>query len=215
VEELVTGATCSTVANAQFATDLECTVNGLPDLVAGDGVTGNLGYRFAVTAVSNVAGTPTPGYSAPLPTAPFTSTSLPTRFDGGGAAALPTLTERLAARLVEPWVPTPVIDIQAAGARPLTVQIAGYVAVPMGRVRIANPNRDAVKINGGIMVGTFNVDPWMLTDPPESAPIGFKNDIVLQRKVRITSRAGNATSSATVEVNEDGAGYAVNSWVIQ
>jgi hypothetical protein len=45
-------------------------------------------------------------------------------------------------------------------------------------------------------------------------PIGFKNDIVLQRKVRIVSVAKNVTSTAVVEVNEDGAGFAVNSWVV-
>jgi hypothetical protein len=45
-------------------------------------------------------------------------------------------------------------------------------------------------------------------------PIGFRNNIVLQRKVRIVATAGNATATAIVQINEDGASYAINAWVV-
>ncbi len=41
----------------------------------------------------------------------------------------------------------------------------------------------------------------------DSLPIGFKNDIVLQRKVKIVATARNITAVAIVQVNEDGAKY--------
>ena len=50
---------------------------------------------------------------------------------------------------------------------------------------------------------------------PESLPYGFKNDIVLQRKVRIVATARQITATAIVQVNEDGAKIRINSWVIQ
>ncbi len=71
-------------------------------------------------------------------------------------------------------------------------------------------------ITGGLVAGTFSVN-----DAREdlavagSLPIGFKNDIVLQRQVRLVSRAGNVTSVAIVKVNEDGAAYALSAWVTQ
>ena len=61
---------------------------------------------------------------------------------------------------------------------------------------------------GGIISGTYD-----LNDDDDDTVIGFLNDIVLQRKVRITSVAGNARSVAVVQVNEDG-DYAINSWVV-
>ena len=83
----------------------------------------------------------------------------------------------------------------------------------MGRIRIDNPDGDAndtIRIVGGIVAGTYD-----LVDPDDvDTVIGFLNDIVLQRRVRIVSTAGETTSTAIVQVNEDGAAYAINSWVI-
>ena len=96
------------------------------------------------------------------------------------------------------------------------VAIAGYVAVPMGRVASLNPDSDNVKINGGIVAGTFDVaDARAVVGVADTLPIGFKNDIVLQRKVQIVATARNITAIAIVQVNEDGAKIRINSWVIQ
>jgi hypothetical protein len=113
----------------------------------------------------------------------------------------------------------PVVSIVAGNGDTTDVEvaIAGYVAVPMGRVAINNDDGDDISIKGGIMAGTFDVVDSRAPDPspPDSLPIGFKNDIVLQRKVRITATARNITAIAIVQVNEDGAAYRINSWVVQ
>jgi hypothetical protein len=203
--------TCSVSTQSIHPVALECLVPDLLPLTVGNGLTpGDLGYRFEVTATS-ATGTSTAGASAALPTSLPYPGGMPSSFAPTGTG----LTPPPAASSIEPWIPTPVLELDAGQSRVLDVQIAGYVSLPMGRIKITNPSRDPIKINGGVVASTYDVSGWMLTDPPETAPIGFKNDIVLQRKVRITSRAGNATSAAVVEVNEDGAGYAVNSWVIQ
>ncbi|MDW3215512.1 MAG: hypothetical protein R8G01_16050 [Ilumatobacteraceae bacterium] len=171
----------------------------LPDLTPGTPTSGNVGYLFDVVA-TNAAGSSALGLS----TAP-----LPLGFDGTGIGLLPP-----PPRLVTPWVPEPIIDIDVSGAAPVELAVAGYVAVPMGRVAVENPNGFDIRVNGGVMAGTFAINDARDTGTAGSLPIGFKNDIVLQRKVRIVSVAGNITSTAIVELNEDGAGYAVNTWVV-
>jgi hypothetical protein len=174
----------------------------VPDLVPGDATSGNVGYRFDVQAV-NAAGTSVAG-SNPQP--------LPLAFNGAGAA-LPAP----ATRIVEPWKPLPIIEMVTDNGRvDVTVAIAGYVAVPMGRLAISNPDRDGLSLKGGVLAGTFDVvDARAVVGVADSLPIGFKNDIVLQRKVKIVATARNITAIAIVQVNEDGVGYRVNSWVIQ
>jgi hypothetical protein len=121
------------------------------------------------------------------------------------------------ARIVEPWRPTPVVEIRTQNTKvDASVAIAGYVVVPMGRVAITNPDGDNVSINGGLLAGTFDVaDARAVVGVADSLPFGFKNDIVLQRKVRIVATARNITAVAVVQLNEDGAQYRVNSWVVQ
>ena len=174
----------------------------LPDLAPGDATSGNVGYRFDVTAVNAVGTSPVGSNAAPLPLA----------FNGTGVALTPT-----PLRIVEPWKPTPIVEILTKNTKvDASVAIAGYVAVPMGRVVITNPDRDNVSIKGGVLAGTFDVaDNRAVVGVADSLPIGFKNDIVLQRKVRIVATARNITAVAIVQVNEDGAKYRVNSWVIQ
>ena len=116
-------------------------------------------------------------------------------------------------RLVYPWTPEPIIDVRNADPNnTVTVRVNGYVAVPMGRIRVDNPETDEldrVEIVGGVIAGTYD-----LVDPnDDDTVIGFFNDIVLQRKVRIVSTAGNITSTAVVQINEDST-YRVNSWVV-
>ncbi len=192
------GTSCTVATDPVYAIPTACEMS-LPDLTPGTPTSGNQGYRFDVVAINEVGASPPGSNAAPLPLA----------FDGGGVGLL-----GVPVRQVVPWVPEPIVDIRAAGAEPVEVAIAGYLAVPMGRVGVDNPNGFDVRISGGVMTGTFDIDDSRATAAPESLPIGFKNNIVLQRRLRIVSVAGTVRSTAIVEVNEDGAGYAVNSWVV-
>ncbi len=198
LRDIQPAGSCSVTADPLYGLPAVCEMN-LPDLAAGTPTSGNQGYRFDVVAINDSGPSPIASNGEPYPLA----------FDGGGIGLLPR-----PPRVVEPWIPEPIIDVRAADAGAVEVSIAGYVAVPMGRVRVDNPNGYDIRINGGVMTGTFDIADSRATATPGSVPIGFKNDIVLQRKVRIVSVAGNVTSTAIVEVNEDGAGYAVNAWVV-
>ena len=94
------------------------------------------------------------------------------------------------------------------------MRIAGYVAVPQGRVVFgaADPGATEVTLTGGLLAGEFSID-------PAGAPtldIRFANP-TSQKLIRITSIADlryTATSTAIVQVNESGS-IAINSWVVQ
>lgn len=173
----------------------------LPDIVPADPASG-LGYRFDVVA-TNAIGDSVPGVSA----APHR-----TAFDGTGTPLVAPLPPQ---RDVVPWVPDPVIEILADGTGTTVVEVPGYVAVPMGRIAVDNPSGDPVSMSGGVLTGTFDVvDAREVAGVADTVPVGFRNDIVLQRKVRIVSTAGSSQSVAIVQVNEDGAAYAVNEWSI-
>ena len=185
--------TCTVAANPWFETELNCEIAGLADLTD----PADVGYRARVEAITAIGTTDAARSAAPYPLA----------FDGGGVAAGPA-----PERVVDPWVPEPVVDIRAGSGNSTTVRIGGYVSVPMGRIQIDNPNgdtNDTIEIVGGIVAGTY-----ALNDDDVDTVLGFLNDIVLQRRVRIVSRAGETTSTAIVQVNEDGAAYAINSWVV-
>ena len=192
---------CDVTADPGIPMANVCEMN-LPDLAAGTPTSGNVGYLFDVVA-TNAAGSSDPALSG------TTTGPLPLGFNGAGVGLLPP-----PPRLVTPWVPEAIIDIDVSGAAPVELAVAGYVAVPMGQVAVDNPNGFDIRVNGGVMAGTYAINDARDTATPGSLPIGFKNDIVLQRKVRIVSVARNITSTAIVELNEDGAGYAVNTWVV-
>lgn len=180
---------------------LSCVVSGLPDLTQPEDV----GYRFSVTATSSL------GDSAELIADPPSGPVL--AFDGGGTDPDPPTTIE---RIVEPWIPEPIIDVQAPNNVTTHLSVPGHIAVPMGRIGVDNPNGLDINITGGVVTGTFDVnDSREDLAVPGSVPIGFKNDIVLQREVRLTSRAGNITSVAVAKINEDGAAYALSAWVTQ
>ena len=194
---------CSVTPDPGIPMENVCEMS-LPDLAPGTPTSGNVGYLFDVVA-TNAAGSSDAALSGAA-TGP-----LPLGFDGTGVGLLPP-----APRLVTPWVPEAIIDIDASASGPsVDIAIAGYVAVPMGQVEVVNPHGYDIRINGGVMAGTFAINDARDDGvTPGSLPIGFKNDIVLQRKVRIVSVAGNIRSIAIVELNEDGAGYAVNTWTV-
>ena len=189
----VDAGSCEVTATPWFPTATWCTVSRVTDLAGSD-----TGFRARVEAITSI-GDSAPGVSALRMTS----------FDGGGAPDPAGPLDRL----VYPWSPEPIIDVRDADPNnTVTVRINGYVAVPMGRIRIDNPEadeNDRVEIVGGVIAGTYD-----LVDPnDDDTIIGFFNDIVLQRKVRIVSTAGNITSTAVVQINEDST-YRVNSWVV-
>ena len=92
--------------------------------------------------------------------------------------------------------------------------IAGYVAIPQGRLLVNNPKGFAVTIAGGVLAAQFSVIDGRDAGP-QTVDIGFLESVV-QRKFRIVSTLtrGLAKSTAVVQVNQTGA-YAINSWEVQ
>ena len=188
---------CTVDATPWFPTEQSCEIDDLWPL----GDPSDIGYRARVEATNAV------DVADITNSEPDAAGFFPLTFEGLGSAAAEE-----PVRIVDAWVPEPIIDIRAGSANAARVRIAGYVAVPMGRVRVDNPHGDAndsIHIGGGVVAGTYEMN-----DDDVDTVIGFFNDIVLQRRVRITSTAGDTSSIAVVQVNEDGAAYAINSWVI-
>lgn len=196
-----TAGTCSVTAGTLFPVDNTCQIAGLADLPPVDGDETNLGYRFDVVATNSVGSSDVGSTVEPYPMA----------FDGGGDPLAPA-----PVRVVEPWIPTPIIEINAVGSPRVEVDIPGYVSVPMGRISVANPDSDPIEIRGGVLTATFDIsDGRAVPGDTDTVPIGFENDFVLQRKIQIVATARNIRATAVVQVNEDGANYAINSWVVQ
>ncbi|MGB9344438.1 MAG: fibronectin type III domain-containing protein [Ilumatobacteraceae bacterium] len=181
------GNTCEVDTSTGSA--LECDVAGLDVSTA---------YTFSVTAINEV------GSSAP--SAP-SGAVIPDAVLGPPPPPSP-------APPPAPVVPVSILEISLPAAAPATVEIPGYVAVPQGRVSLANPNGLAVKISGGVLAAQFDGSDARAAGP-QTVPIGFLETIV-QRKFRIvsTTDAGYETSTAIVQVNQNGA-YAINSWEVQ
>lgn len=180
------GNTCTVNMDVTPTPDLVCDVTGLSALGL---------YSFTVTA-TNLAGN---------------STASPAAL---GINVLAALTPWEALPTPEsPTVspPTPVIDVDLQGAAAVTVEIPGYISMPQGRFRVANPNGLDVQMLGGITAATFDVHD--VREAP--VPVGLKDGIVL-RKFRIVSStdAGPEVGTAIVQVKEQGA-YGVNSWEVQ
>ena len=110
---------------------------------------------------------------------------------------------------------TPVIDISFTKALPSTLNVAGYVAVPQGRVNISaaagmGVNKD-VELVGGVLAALFSQSAVQ----PATIKIGLVNRIVQKtfKLVAVTSSGTPSVSSvAIVQINDYGE-FAVNSWV--
>lgn len=191
--------TCQPLREDFVPIEPTCTIDGLTPIptVAG----GGLGYQFEVVATSK-AGDSVPSVTA----APF-----PGSFDGSGSAFVGPSP---LARIVTPYMPEAIIDIDASGTGTMNVAIAGYVSVPMGRILVDNPDGESIGMIGGVLAGTFDVTDGRGDGTRNSVPIGYFNDIVLQRTVRIVSVAGDRRSTAIVQVNEDGGDPGILSWFI-
>jgi hypothetical protein len=194
-----------------------------------DATTGarNLGYRFSVVAhnreVSGLGGWT--GFPDPLVPDDLVEPDGIATLEFTGTPVDPP--DPPALRVVTPRAPNdddsfPIVDVTLEANAGLTdlgravVDIPGYVSVPMGQIRITNDYQaDAVRLAGGVVAGTFDVvDTWD-DGTQANLPYGYDPDIVLQRRMRVWARAGNVTSTALVEVNEDGASYGVLAWSTQ
>ena len=114
-----------------------------------------------------------------------------------------------------PTEPVPaIVEINLIGAAPATVDIPGYLAVPQGRFHVSNPAGHPVAVTGGVLAAVLDVDDGR-ANGPGSIEIGLITQIV-QRTLRIvtTTPEGPETSSAVVQVNQNGA-FAINTWVVQ
>lgn len=181
------GITCNLTVTSATTPPLQCDMLGL---------TNGTSYTFTVVAISAV------GESAPSPASAAITPS-------AGAGSVPSNPPSS----TTVYQPTPVVDIDLAGAAASTVFIPGYVSIPQGRFRVNNPNGRDVQFVGGILAAQFDVTDSRGTGP-QTVPIGFV-EAVVQRIFRIeTTTAGREQSIAVVQVNQNGA-YAVNSWEVQ
>lgn len=181
------GITCNLTVTSATTPPLQCDMLGLSN---------GTSYTFAVVATSAV------GDSAASPSSAAVTPS-------AGAGSLPSSPSSTSTV----YQPTPVIDIDLAGAATSTVFIPGYVSIPQGRFRVNNPNGRDVQFVGGILAAQFDVTDSRGTGT-QTVPIGFV-EAVVQRIFRIeTTTAGREKSIAVVQVNQNGA-YAVNSWEVQ
>jgi hypothetical protein len=203
VEQYEELGSCETATDLWQAAPTSCVIENLPAIPGVDGSgNANLGYRFVVTA-TNAVGVSPESVHVPAP-AVFA-------FDGDPVPP-PVEPEE---PVVEPRVPTyPIVDLQLGHDVPTSVYVPGYIAVPMGRVSVDNPNQHDVQLIGGLLASTFVIDDVTAAGAVNSAGLGYQSDIVLQRKIRLVSSAGNTSASAVVQINDDG-NFAINSWVVQ
>ena len=113
--------------------------------------------------------------------------------------------------------PTPVVEIDldptiSKAAHPVEVTIPSYVSLAQGRIKVVNTQAHDVEIVGGVMAAMFDVVDARAAGPG-TVKIGYEATAI-QRKMQIVSTAGGTTSTAVVQINQNGA-WAVNSWRVQ
>ena len=163
----------------------QCIIDPLPPLPAGSS------YRVEVTAISSTGATSS-----------NTSFGAPT-----GTGVLDDIPQRVWFPFYEQSIIS--IDASGGGGDQTVVEIPGYISVPMGRVSIANPGGDAVRLTGGMLAGRIVID-----DPRDPLPMGYVPSVVMQRTVELTATAGNIESVARVKINSD-TSYGVLRWITQ
>jgi hypothetical protein len=218
-----TGRTCTTTFFRDQPVPTTCIIDGLPPLDTAPGMgpplvplapllpfnSDWLGYEFEVTATNPIRSAQ-PVASPLLTSTPSAPSNRIAVFDGSGTAtpAAPPVTP-----VAPAYVPDPILDIDVSNPAASTVKIAGYVATPQGRIGIANPSGDRVEVLGGIVAGSYDLDPATFGG---ATLVGFQNT-VLQRKIQIntTLPGSNRSSTMTVQINANGADVKVNAWVTQ
>ncbi len=112
----------------------------------------------------------------------------------------------------DPIKPEPIIEFDLTGGHTVDFEVFSYVAVPQGQVEIrtnvGDPSGSDVRFRGGLVAGRF-----VPFDPPSTFKLDIENPVA-QRTIKIESTAGNAVSTAVVQVNATGAS-AVKAWVTQ
>ncbi len=183
------GATCVVDASTATPPALRCDIGGLDPLTA---------YTFTLTA-RNAVGISTVSQASTPAVIPALALSDP-------PAIVPPVTS--------PYDPTAIVEFDLAANADVAVSIPGYVSIPQGRLLVNNPRGFGVVVDGGVLAAQFSIIDGRATGP-QTVDIGFLESVV-QRKFRIvsTTSAGRETSTAVVQVNQNGA-YAVNSWEVQ
>jgi hypothetical protein len=199
---------CTVTAVREAAPATSCVVEGLAPLDTSTAVDmaasppearRTIGYRFEVVAVNAVGPSAASAQTDPAVPSFTGATYVPPPPPGPPTA--------------ETYVPFAMVDVRATGAAPTTVSVPGYISVPQGRVEVRNDGGHDVSLLGGLVAGTYGLSPS--TGVAGSATIGFQNEVVVQRTIRIVSTAANAVSTMIVQINENGSDYAVNSWAVQ
>ena len=167
----------------EWMAQTQCVIENLPPLGTGEE------YRVKVTAINAVATTD----------ASVTVSSI----TGPGTLDEPT------DRVWFPYYEQSIIDIDASGAGSTTVEIPGYISVPMGRLTIDNPSGDPISFTGGAVAGRIAIN-----DSRASLPMGYVPSVIMQRTVDLTATSGNITSTARVKINSD-TSYGILRWVTQ
>jgi hypothetical protein len=209
-EELLSGIGCASVPRVGAAgtpdehvewtpPDTKCVIADLPPLPATDG-SGyeNVGYLVRVVAHSTVASTTLTSTPGVLPAPVMAVTGSPGTFDA------------VAERVWFPYYESSIIEVNASGGSAMTLDIPGYVSVPMGRITIDNTNGDSIRMTGGVVAGRLVTD----SDPRQPLPFGYVPSVIMQRTVRLVATAGNVTSTAIVKINSD-TSYGIQRWVTQ
>ncbi len=109
---------------------------------------------------------------------------------------------------------TPILDLTVDGTARVDIRIAGYIAVPSGRILISggNPTTTTVALTGGVVAATIDVD----AAASPALEVRYDNPIG-QKRIRIESVADldyTATATAVVQVNRSGT-VAINSWIVE
>ena len=143
---------------------------------------------------SSLVQTPAQDLNAPRPTPASGVTFKPSTLVPTVAPAPPSL---------------PIIDINLSGAKPVAVDIEGYIATPQGTVNITTATGTtagkSVSLLGGVLAANINVS----ADRPEVLVYGLVNQVV-QKTFKIVSTTSDAmgnpkvSATAVVKVNDTG-----------
>lgn len=104
------------------------------------------------------------------------------------------------------------VDARIAGGDRFLVE--GYVFTPSAGVRVSSANNDGydLRLNGGVVATTIELDVQRSPPPSSRFLIGVEQEVV-KRQVRLVAAAGSWRSTAFFEIHRDGS-YAINSWTL-